>query len=109
VTIFIPIEAQADAVGRVSVRHIPAAELAVALHRGSLADADLTYGQLATHAATREISVDGPIREQYLAGYLDTTDQAQWRTEIGWPIFRSDTDTGASSESTGTPGPNSAQ
>jgi DNA-binding transcriptional MerR regulator len=88
VTIFIPIEDEADAVGRVGFRQIPAAELAVALHRGSLADADLTYGQLATHAAAHEISIDGPIREQYLTGYLDTTDQAQWQTEIGWPIFR---------------------
>jgi DNA-binding transcriptional MerR regulator len=92
VTIFIPIEDRADAIGRVNTRQIPAAELAVALHRGSLADVDLTYGQLATHAATHEISIDGPIREQYLTGYLDTPDQDQWRTEIGWPIYRSDTD-----------------
>jgi DNA-binding transcriptional MerR regulator len=99
VTIFIPIEDHADAIGRVSARQIPAAELAVALHRGSLADVDLTYAELATHAAAHEISVDGPIREQYLTGYLDTTDQAQWLTEIGWPIFRADPDTRATSES----------
>jgi hypothetical protein len=29
-----------------------------------------------------------PIREYYLAGRRDTPDAAQWRTEIGWPIFR---------------------
>ena len=99
VTIFIPTEDHVDAIGRVTVQRIPAAELAVALHRGSLADVDLTYGQLATHAATYEISIDGPIREQYLTGYLDTTDQDQWRTEVGWPILRSDTDTRTTSES----------
>jgi len=99
VTIFIPIEGHAEAIGRVSAREIPAAELAVALHRGSLADVDVTYGQLATHAANHEIGVDGPIRERYLTGYLDTTDQDQWRTEIGWPIFRADHDAGATGES----------
>jgi DNA-binding transcriptional MerR regulator len=104
VTIFIPVADQADAIGRVSFRQIPAAELAVALHRGSLADVDLTYGQLATHAAVHEIGIDGPIRELYLTGYLDTTDQDQWRTEIGWPIFRSDTDAGTASESVRTSG-----
>jgi DNA-binding transcriptional MerR regulator len=93
VTIFIPTEDHVDAIGRVTVQRIPAAELAVALHRGSLADVDLTYAQLATHAATYEISIDGPIRERYLTGYLDTADQDQWQTEVGWPIFRSDTDT----------------
>jgi hypothetical protein len=37
-----------------------------------------------------EISVDGPVREYYLAGFLATDDQDKWETEIGWPIFRSD-------------------
>jgi hypothetical protein len=26
--------------------------------------------------------------EYYLAGQRDTPDSAQWRTEIGWPVFR---------------------
>jgi hypothetical protein len=34
--------------------------------------------------------VDGPLREYYLRGADDTTDEAEWRTEIGWPIFRAD-------------------
>jgi hypothetical protein len=37
-----------------------------------------------------EISVDGPLREYYLVGFLDASDPASWETEIGWPIFRSD-------------------
>jgi DNA-binding transcriptional MerR regulator len=90
VTMFIPIEGSAESVGRVTLREIPGVELAIALHQGSLADVDVTYAELATHAATHEIGIHGPIREQYLTGYLDTPDQTQWRTEIGWPIFRSD-------------------
>ena len=39
----------------------------------------------------RFIAVDGPIREYYLTGPLDTQDQAAWRTEIGWPIFETGT------------------
>jgi hypothetical protein len=34
------------------------------------------------------------LREYYLRGAVDTPDQAEGRTEIGWPIFRADT-TGA--------------
>ena len=68
----------------------PAAELAIMLHCGSLADDDLTYGELAAHVMRHEISVDGAVREYYLVGFLDTADSGEWKTEIGWPIFRSD-------------------
>ena len=30
------------------------------------------------------------LREYYLCGAGDTPDEADWRTEIGWPIFRAD-------------------
>ena len=59
------------------------------LHRGSLADGDLTYGELGAHVMRHEISVEGPLREHYLIGFLDTDHPGQWETEIGWPIFRS--------------------
>ena len=36
-----------------------------------------------------EINVDGPLRENYLRGFLDTDAADTWDTEIGWPIFRS--------------------
>jgi hypothetical protein len=26
------------------------------------------------------------VRERYLTGPFDTTDQAQWRTEVCWPM-----------------------
>jgi effector-binding domain-containing protein len=60
------------------------------VHHGSLADADLSYAKLGSYATTHEISIDGPLREYYLRGAGDTPDEAEWRTEIGWPIFRAD-------------------
>ena len=88
-TVFIPTSGAARAVGRVEPLVVPPAELAIMLHRGSLADVDLTYGELGAHVMRHEISVEGPLREHYLIGLLDTDDPGQWETEIGWPIFRS--------------------
>jgi DNA-binding transcriptional MerR regulator len=89
-TVFIPTDSPARAIGRVEPFTVPAAELAVMVHHGSLAHDDLTYGQLGAYVMRHEISVDGPVREYYLVGFLDTEDTALWETEIGWPIFRSD-------------------
>jgi hypothetical protein len=47
--------------------------------------AGLTVGDF-----SREISIDGPLREYYLRNADDTSDEAEWRTEIGRPIFRAD-------------------
>jgi len=90
-TVFIPVPGPVRPIGRVTLAVIPAAELAVISHHGSLADADLSYAKLGSYAATHEISIDGPLREYYLRGAADTPDEAEWRTEIGWPIFRADT------------------
>jgi len=87
-TVFVPVAADVRAVGRVTPLVIPAAELAVATHHGSLDGIDVTYGQLGSYVTTHEIGVDGPLREYYLAGAHDTPDQDDWRTEIAWPIFR---------------------
>jgi DNA-binding transcriptional MerR regulator len=89
-TVFIPTEGPARAIGRVEPLVVPPAELAIMPHRGPLADADLTYGELGAHVMRHEISVEGPLREYYLVGFLDADDPDQWETEIGWPIFRSD-------------------
>jgi effector-binding domain-containing protein len=67
---------------------IPGAELAIARHRGSPSDIDLTYGELGAYVIKHEISVDGPLRENYLRGITETADTGEWDTEIGWPIFR---------------------
>jgi DNA-binding transcriptional MerR regulator/effector-binding domain-containing protein len=93
-TVFIPVLGPVRPVGRVTSLVIPAAELAILSHDGSLADADLSYAKLGSYATTHEISVDGPLREYYLRGAPDTRDEAEWRTEIGWPIFRADASRG---------------
>ena len=89
-TVFIPVEGRVRSIGRVTPLTVPAAELAIISHHGSLSDADLSYAKLGSYAATHEISIDGPLREYYLRGAGDTPDEADWRTEIGWPIFRAD-------------------
>ena len=89
-TVFIPVLGPVRPIGRVTSAVIPAAELAIISHHGSLADADLSYAKLGSYATAHEISIDGPLREYYLRGAGDTPDEADWRTEIGWPIFRAD-------------------
>jgi DNA-binding transcriptional MerR regulator len=91
-TVFIPVEGAVRAIGRVTALVVPPAELAVTCHRGSLDDADLTYGALGAYTTSHEISIDGPLREYYLRGAYETRDTAEWQTEIGWPIFRADAD-----------------
>jgi DNA-binding transcriptional MerR regulator len=92
-TVFVPIAEAFEPAGGVRARELPAVELAVALHRGPLRGADITYAALGTHVAERAIGVEGPIRESYLVTSDDTTDESQLRTEIGWPIFRTATRT----------------
>ena len=65
-------------------------DLVIISHHGALDDADLSYAKLGSCATAHEISIDGPLREYYLRGAGDTPDEAEWRTEIGWPIFRAD-------------------
>jgi DNA-binding transcriptional MerR regulator/effector-binding domain-containing protein len=93
-TVFIPVTSGGAAavreVGRVRRMTVPAAELAVLRHDGGLAGIDLTYGELGAYVMRHEIGVDGPLREHYLHGLLDTEDESEWVTEIGWPIFRAD-------------------
>jgi DNA-binding transcriptional MerR regulator len=87
---FVPVGLQAAVparAGRLSVSQIPAAELAVAVHRGPFDDLDQTYGALGTYVTARELGVDAPIREYYLVSPLDTDDQSAWVTEVAWPVF----------------------
>lgn len=88
IAVFVPVRAPVRPIGRVVARALPAVELAVIVHRGSHTDIDRSYGALARFVAERAIGVDGPVRERYLVGRRDTGDESCWRTEIGWPIFR---------------------
>jgi DNA-binding transcriptional MerR regulator/effector-binding domain-containing protein len=89
-TVFIPVDGIVRSVGRVVPFTVPEAELAVLTHYGSPTDFDITYGELGAYATAHEISVEGPLREYYLVDWSNTPNAEEWRTEIGWPIFRSD-------------------
>ena len=86
-TIFLPCQAPPRPVGRVTALDVPAAELATVIHAGPHTGIDLAYGTLAAYVTGHALAVDGPIREYYLTGPIETPDQSAWRTEIGWPIF----------------------
>lgn len=90
-TVFVPFDGDIRPTGRLTELVVPAAELATVVQAGSYCDFDLAYGALATYVADHAIAIDGPIREYYLVGPLETRDETEWCTEIGWPIFRTTT------------------
>ena len=73
--------------GRVRPFVVPAAELAITVHRGPHDDIDVSYGALGTYVTEHAFAVAGPVHENYLVGPRDTDDTTAWRTEIGWPVF----------------------
>lgn len=79
---FVPVDGEVAAAGRAAPFTVPGAELVVALHEGSFNELDRTYAALGTYVAEREIGVDGPIREHYLAVGAD-----DGRIEVCWPVF----------------------
>jgi effector-binding domain-containing protein len=85
--VFVPV-AEPPAEGRVHPFTVPAVELAVTVHDGPHDDIDISYGALGTYVTEHALAVAGPVREYYLVGPRDTGDAASWRTEIGWPVFR---------------------
>jgi effector-binding domain-containing protein len=84
----IPVEADAPACGHAERLELGRVEYAIAVHEGPLDDIDRTYRALGTVVAERAIGVQGPIREAYLVGVLDTPDEAHHRTEVCWPVFQ---------------------
>ena len=86
-TVYRPVRAP-RASGRIDVTNLPVAELAVTIHHGAHDDIDVTYGRLGAWVVEHALAVDGPVHEIYLVGPADTGEPGQWRTEIGWPIFR---------------------
>jgi effector-binding domain-containing protein len=73
----------------VSAHVVPEVELALAVHSGPHSgEIDRAYGSLATYVTEHALAVEGPIREYYVVGPHETTDEDGWRTEIGWPIFQ---------------------
>ncbi len=86
-TVFRPVRQPRES-GRITVTELPAAELAVTVHPGPHDDIDVTYGRLGAWVTGHALAVNGPVHETYLTGPRDTSAPSQWRTEIGWPIFR---------------------
>jgi DNA-binding transcriptional MerR regulator/effector-binding domain-containing protein len=87
VVAFVPAGSPVACSGRVALREIPAAELAVAVHRGPFAELDQTYAELGKYVTARTIGVDGPIREYYVVSYFDTPDESRHVTDVCWPVF----------------------
>jgi DNA-binding transcriptional MerR regulator len=87
-TIFLPCASAISPMGRVMQLLVPPVELAVIVHPGSHSDIDRAYGALGAYVTQHALAVDGPIREYYLVGPTDTSDETLWRTEVGWPIFQ---------------------
>jgi DNA-binding transcriptional MerR regulator len=87
-TIFVPCDDTVRATGRVNAVVVPEIDLAVTVHTGPHdREVDRAYGSLATYVTDHALGVEGPIREYYIIGPHETSDEDQWRTEIGWPIF----------------------
>jgi DNA-binding transcriptional MerR regulator len=87
-TIFVPCHPSPRPMGRISSTIIPPAELATIVHPGPHKGIDRTYGALGAYVTRHALAVDGPIREYYLVGPSETSDESLWRTEVGWPIFQ---------------------
>ena len=62
---FVP-TARTDPPPPIGATVLPAAELAVGLHRGRLADLDRSYGAIGRVVTEQGIAIDGPIREHFL-------------------------------------------
>jgi DNA-binding transcriptional MerR regulator len=86
-TVYIPCAEPIRSTGRVASMTVPECDLALVTHIGNHSDVDRAYGLLAAYVAEYAVGVDGPIREVYLVGIRESSDESKWRTEIGWPIF----------------------
>jgi DNA-binding transcriptional MerR regulator/effector-binding domain-containing protein len=65
---------------------IPGGPYAVAMHTGPFVDFDKTYAALGSYVAAYQTSVPGPIREIYLISPPETTNEADFRTQVCWPV-----------------------
>jgi effector-binding domain-containing protein len=74
VVAFVPTQLEPPAIGRTRSIVLTAAELAMTVHRGPHTDVDRAYGALGTYVADHALGIEGPVREHYLVGRLDTPD-----------------------------------
>jgi effector-binding domain-containing protein len=88
IVVFVPVAERVAGAGRARPLTVPAAELAVTIHRGAHEDFDRSYGALGRYLAEHDLKVEEPVREYYLVGPRHTEDADQWQTEIAWPVAR---------------------
>jgi DNA-binding transcriptional MerR regulator len=87
--VFVPCGETVRATGRVTPLVVPEVELALTVHAGPHdMEMDRAYGALGAYVSDHALAVEGPIREYYVVGPHETSDEEQWRTEVGWPIFQ---------------------
>jgi DNA-binding transcriptional MerR regulator len=65
---------------------LPAVDAAVVLLHGSYELLEEVYRELGVWVAAHAEPSEGPVREHYLVGPLDTDEPDRWRTEIVWPL-----------------------
>lgn len=85
---FLPVAPDQPPLDEFELYDLPAGYFAVTVHEGPFTDFDRTYGALGSHAAENCEVAPGPIRELYVIGPGDTSDPAEFRTEVCWPIQR---------------------
>lgn len=85
--VLIPCDAPVTPVGRVHAATVEGAALCVAAHHGPHAGVGPAYAAIGEHVARHAIAVPGPLREIYRTGPLETQDEDDWVTEVGWPVF----------------------
>jgi effector-binding domain-containing protein len=86
VVAFVPTSGTGSPVGRVQPLELPAGRYAVTVHEGPFAEIDRAYAALGTFVTERAIGAPGPLREHYVVTAADTSDPAELRTEVCWPI-----------------------
>jgi DNA-binding transcriptional MerR regulator len=84
-TVFVPVDTPRQ-LGPVQPVLVPAAEVAVTIHHGTMADIDLAYAELGSYIAGQGLAVGPRIREYYHCDHTHTADETQWKTEVAWPI-----------------------
>ena len=83
---FITVGAPVPGADDIVADHLPATELAVALHVGSYGDMRATYRSVGVWVAEHDRRVTGPLQELYLLGPDAGVDPRTFRTEVGWPV-----------------------
>ena len=84
---FVPIPAEASprVSGRVQVRAVPGARVAVTSYEGPLVDLDQAYSTVGAWVWEQARGADGPVRERYLPTG-DSDDLLAHVTEVCWPV-----------------------